>query len=75
MTNGLQMKYFVLKPKGDFDDPYANASRVALKAYAKEIEEENSKLCYEIKSWVIEEQGKANEAHLMKKMENENDDT
>ena len=60
--NGLEMKYFVLKPKGD--SPYAAASRAAMKAYDKSIEDENSKLCYDLHSWVIKEQGAVNEERL-----------
>ena len=67
--SGLQMKYFVLKPKGDFEDPYANASRAALKAYAHEIRKTNPELYNDLEKWRINEQGAANEAHLMKKLE------
>ena len=69
MSDGLQMKYFVLKPRGAFEDPYAKASRAAMKAYADIIEGENNKLCYDLHQWVIKEQGKANEAHLLAKLE------
>ncbi len=56
--NGLKMKYFVLKPAGD--TPYAKASRVALKAYAKSIEGENLELSHDLKMWSIDEQGESN---------------
>jgi len=71
---GLQMKYFVLKPKGAFDDPYAKASRTALQAYAREIRDENPQLYNDLEKWRIEEQGAANEAHLMAKLESEDTD-
>lgn len=51
--NGLQMKYFVLKPRGD--DAYAKASRAAMTAYAKAIEDENPILAQELKIWVTKE--------------------
>ncbi len=66
---GLHLKYFVLKPEGGFDAPYAKASRAALKVYADLIEDENHQLCYDIHQWVIVEQGKANEQHLLAKLE------
>ena len=68
MSDGLQMKYFVIKPKGGFRDPYAKASRAALKAYAEAILEENPQLYGDLEKWRIEEQGKANEAHLLAKL-------
>ncbi len=71
---GLEMKYFVLKPRGAFDDPYAKASRAALKAYAEAILEENSQLYGDLEKWRINEQGAANEAHLMAKLEAEDAD-
>jgi hypothetical protein len=48
--NGLEMKYFVLKPKGD--DPYAAASRKAMEAYADAIKRENPRLARALISWV-----------------------
>ena len=62
---GLKMKYFVLKPGGGFGDPYAKASRAALKAYAKAIEGENPEFAHDLYMWEIEAQGKANEEHLL----------
>lgn len=47
--NGLQMKYFVLKPKGD--DVYAEASRAALRAYANHIAVENMELANDLWEW------------------------
>jgi hypothetical protein len=51
--SGLQMKYFVLKPHGD--DAYAKASRVAMRAYANQIREENKELCDELRAWADKE--------------------
>ncbi len=50
---GLEMKYFVLKPKGD--DAYAIASREAMRTYAKAIDDENPVLAQELKMWVTRE--------------------
>ncbi len=69
MSAGLQMKYFVLKPRGAFADPYAKASRAAIKAYADAINAEDSALCHDLHMWVIEEQGTANKEHLLAKLE------
>jgi hypothetical protein len=52
--SGLIMKYFVLKPKGNHQ--YANASRVAMKAYANEIANENPTLANELKAWADAEE-------------------
>lgn len=46
---GLQMKYFILKPKGN--DPYAEASRCAMYAYAQSIEPENPELADDLMEW------------------------
>ena len=48
--NGLQMKYFVLKPGGS--DKYGEASRSALQVYANVIEQENPQLANDLKNWV-----------------------
>jgi len=50
---GLKMKYFVLKPKGN--DAYANASRMAIAAYAKAIDDENPKLKQDLVDWLFVE--------------------
>lgn len=50
MSNGLQMKYFVLKPKGM--DIYAKASRAAMVAYADTIAEKNPDLSEDLFDWV-----------------------
>ena len=47
--NGLQMKYFVLKPHGN--DAYAKASRAAMRAYANHISDENKALCNDLREW------------------------
>lgn len=45
----LQMKYFVLEPRGD--DPYATASREALFAYAEAIEHHDPELAKRLCDW------------------------
>ena len=52
-TNGLEMKYFVLKPKGR--GPYAIASREAMRTYAEEIKKENPKLARDLNKWAMQE--------------------
>jgi len=47
---GLEMKYFVLKPKGV--DSYAEASRKAIIAYAKHIQSINPTLANDLKKWM-----------------------
>ena len=47
---GLQIKYFVLKPSGD--NPYSEASRKAIRAYAQAIQKENPQLCEDLRKWV-----------------------
>jgi len=56
--SGLEMKYFVLKPKGS--DVYARASREALMAYSRFIKDENPKLSEDISKWVLEEEENSN---------------
>lgn len=63
MEGGLYMKYFVLKPKGD--DPYASASRKAMRVYAKHIEKENPQLANSLRMWATIE----SEKELMMKKE------
>ncbi len=48
------MKYFVLKPRGD--DPYARASRAAMRRYAKLIDSENPQLAKDLRDWAESEQ-------------------
>jgi hypothetical protein len=47
---GLQMKYFVLKPKGT--DAFARASRRAMLAYADTVECEDKDLAQQLRRWV-----------------------
>lgn len=51
--SGLEMKYFVLKPKGD--SAYAQASRRAMFAYAKAILPENPELAEQLHNWAGDE--------------------
>lgn len=48
-TSGLQMKYFVLKPKGA--TTHAVASRKALLAYAKVIEAVDPEFARDLRAW------------------------
>jgi hypothetical protein len=54
---GLEMKYFVLKPKGS--NAYAAASRTAMNAYARAIKYENPSLSRELLAWAEDETAKA----------------
>ena len=65
--NGLQMKYFVLKPAGD--GLYAQASRDAMQAYARAIRDENPDLSADLEKWRIAEQSAANERDLRSRLE------
>jgi len=56
---GLELKYFVLKPKGK--DAYADASRKAMIEYALTIQHENKDLCAELMVWVAKEAAEAEE--------------
>ena len=49
----LKMKYFVLKPAGN--NPYAKASRIAMRAYAHAIAKENDELHIELLNWADRE--------------------
>ena len=51
--NGLEMKYFVLKPKGN--DEYAKASRGAMRQYARLIEQVNPELANDLREWADKE--------------------
>lgn len=51
--DGLQMKYFVLKPKGK--GLHAQACRQAIREYAKIIQKENSKFASELVNWMNHE--------------------
>ena len=54
---GLEMRYFVLKPRGK--DAYAHASRRAMKAYADAIWDENNQLSIGLEEWVLNETNRA----------------
>lgn len=51
--NGIVMRYFVLKPKGN--SPYHEASRAALRAYADSIQPVNDRLAIQIRQWARRE--------------------
>lgn len=51
--NGLEMKYFILKPKGS--SPYHKASRAAMNQYARLIEQENPELAEQLREWTFKE--------------------
>lgn len=52
----IDLKYFVLKPKSKrFNDPYADASRKAMVAYAEAIKLHNLPLHDELLVWVAQE--------------------
>lgn len=53
----MDVKYFVLKPKGN--DPYAKASRTAMLAHAEEINETNHNLFLDLVKWVRGEEENA----------------
>lgn len=63
MSN-LEMKYFVLKPRGT--DIYAKASRRAMSHYASEIRETNPDFAEQIREWVAREALAALEADFDK---------
>jgi len=56
--SGLNMKYFVLKPKGT--DAYAKASRAAMNQFSKMIREENPELANDLLDWQMNEFESAN---------------
>lgn len=53
IMSGLIMKYFVLKPRGH--DVYAEASRKAMRAYARHIAQENPELAQSLEEWANRE--------------------
>lgn len=54
--SGLEMKYFVLKPKSACKyDIYARASRAAMTTYAKVIRSYNEQLADDLEEWVRNE--------------------
>ena len=58
---GIQMKYFVLKPKGS--NPYAAAARAAMRQYARLIKDTDFDLHAELMEWADREQFASLEAH------------
>jgi hypothetical protein len=50
----LEMKYFILKPKGT--DAFAKASRAAMRVYAKHMIEVDHDLADELRMWADREQ-------------------
>lgn len=60
--NGLEMKYFVIKPKGN--GIYAEASRKAMKAYAAHIDAENRKFANDLYDWVNREERNAKSTNV-----------
>lgn len=54
---GLEMKYFVLKPRGT--DIYAQASRKAMQVYARIVAEENKALATDLLEWSYNEADRA----------------
>lgn len=65
---GLEMRYFILKPKGD--NVYAEASRQAMLAYAEYISHVNPDFACELASWAEDEQTAVdNEYRLQKGLE------
>ncbi|MCZ6775846.1 MAG: hypothetical protein O7D34_05260 [Ignavibacteria bacterium] len=60
----LEMKYFVLKPRGN--NVHAAASRKAMRAYASHIEEEDSELGKDLRAWAHSESAMALEDEAMK---------
>jgi len=62
--SGVENKYFVMKPRSKSKlDPYARASRIAMKSYAYAIRAVNLKLSDDLLEWV------AKEEQLEKKLE------
>lgn len=55
--SGLEMKYFILKPKGT--NEYAKASRAAMRRYARVISSTNEELAKELLEWAEREFEKA----------------
>ncbi|KKN64447.1 hypothetical protein LCGC14_0491350 [marine sediment metagenome] len=56
----LEMKYFVLKPRGN--SRYAAASRIAMNAYAHAIQDTDHELAKSLEVWAFNEQKKVLEA-------------
>lgn len=71
MSNGLKMKYFVLKPSGN--SPYHRASRKAMREYARYIQQENPELAHDLEKWAIKEQGVADKRDLKARLDADED--
>lgn len=56
---GLEMRYFVLKPRGT--DLYAAAAREAIRVYACAISRDNPTFAKDLREWADEEYAKAQE--------------
>jgi hypothetical protein len=55
--SGLKMKYFVCRPRSkDPNDVYADASREALRAYARVIGLHDRELSDDLRIWVVNEE-------------------
>ncbi len=66
---GLVMKYFILKPKSKYiGDKYASASRMAMRAYAREILSQNSVLAKDLMDWASAEEMAAEQMPSIKEM-------
>ena len=60
----LEMKYFVLNPRSKkIDDEFAEASRKAMRAYARHIYKQDQELAESLEKWANTE---ADKAHDMK---------
>ena len=60
--SGLKLKYFVLKPQSKtYNDPYACASRNALRAYAESISPINHSLSQDLLIWIDSEMARVPE--------------
>jgi len=56
----LKMRYFVLKPESKrFADPYAAASRRAMREYADAIELTDRELASDLRKWATAESNRA----------------
>ena len=60
----LEMKYFILNPRSkSVDDEFVEASRKAMRAYARHIHKQDQELAESLEQWVNTE---ANKAHDLK---------
>jgi len=57
VSDGLELRYFVLKPSGKGD--HGKASRAALRAYAEVIANTDQRFANDLENWATEEQLKA----------------